>query len=177
MDTDSLIRFACVTTPGMDREGIAFPYLQAIEKTGLGVRVMPIGAMHFGMAPWNLVSHLFMTALKTRFINVVAIEPGTSLGTAISSAQFGHAGSGGQVAYQPPLALSGLFTVGIPNVAIMSGVTMPAGKEIDSLKHYTAVICVVASGVRDLGKLGIKAVSIPAESDSLSRLFSGMMPA
>lgn len=161
----------------MDREGIAFPYLQAIDGTGLGVRVMPIGAMHFGMTPWNLVSHLFMTALKTRFINVVAIEPGTSLGAPISSSQFGRAGSGEEAAYQPSLALSGLFTVGIPNVAIISGVTMPKDKEIDSLRHYTAVVCCTDSGVQDLGKLGVKAVKIPAESDQLSRLFSGMMPA
>jgi hypothetical protein len=176
VDTDSLIRFACVTTPGVDTGSVAFSYLQAVDATGLGVRVMPIGAMHFGMEPWSIVSNLFMTALKARFINVVAIEPGIPMGAPISTAQFGHAGGGAATVYEPPLALSALFTVGIPNVAILSGNTMPEGKEVDSLKHYTTVICPTKAGVKALSELGVKAVEISPNPDQLSRLFSGMTP-
>ena len=178
METDSLIRFACVTIPSMDPEGIAFSYLKAIEGTGLGVRIMPIGVMHFGIPPWNAVPHLFLTALKTRYINVVCAEPGLRLGAAISAAQFSVPGNGDEAAYEPPTALSGLFTVGIPNVAILSGKTLPEGKELESLKHYTAVVCPGDEGAGALAKAGVRSVvRIPPESDQLSRLFSGMTPA
>lgn len=159
----------------MDSAGIAIPYLQAIEGTGLGVRVMSIGGMQFGVPPWDDVSHLFITALKNRFINVVCIEPGMPLGAVISASQF--SGANNAIAYEPPLALNGLLTVGIPNIAIISGSIPPAGKELESLKHYTAVICPTTEGTKEIVSLGIKAITIPPESDQLSRLFSGMNPA
>jgi len=176
VDTESLIRFACVTTPGVDTGNVAFPYLKAADGTGLGVRVMPIGAMHFGMEPWTQLSYLFVTALAARFINVVAIEPGLPMGAAVSTAQFGHARAGNEVAYEPDLALNALFTVGIPNVAILSGEKMPEGKEIEALKHYTEVICPTMEGSNALQELGIKNTPIPPDPDLLSRLFSGMKP-
>ena len=181
-DSDAQIRFACMTRPGV--LNTAFIYLQAIEGTGLGVRVMPLGAVHFGIAPWNLVSHLFLTTLGTRFINVVAVEPGTMLGERFQATQLVMTPQGvvdttprGAGFYEPPLALCGLFTVGIPNVAILSGDVMPEGKEIDSLKHYTAVLCPHEEGSLALDKLGIPTVTIPPDADQLSLLFSGMNPA
>jgi hypothetical protein len=177
MESDSLIRFACVTMPSVDRGGITFPYLKAIEGTGLGVRIMPIGMARFDTAPWSGVSHLFLTALKTRYINVVCVEPGVMLGAAVSAAQFSAPGNGDAAAYDPPTAISGLFTVGIPNVAILSGKGMPEAKELESLKHYTAVVCPTPEGANALTNLGINTFTVEPESDQLSRLFSGMTPA
>jgi hypothetical protein len=168
---DSLIRFACVTLPQMDTAGIAFDYCEAAAKTGLGVRIMPIGVMHFGIEPWNRVSNLFLTPLKTRFINVVCIEPGVNIPTA----QFGW-DEGKDAAYEAPLALTGLMTVGIPNVAIVSGLKLPEGKELEALKLYTEVICPTREGSDALQAVGVKSTPIPADPDLLSRLFSGMMP-
>ena len=155
---------------------MAFPYLKAIEGTGLGVRVMSIGAMHFGVEPWCGVSHLFMSALKARFINVVAIEPGLPMGASITTEQFGSQGSGDSTVYEPQLALSALFTVGVPNVAILSGKTMPGAKEIEALKQYDGVICPDEKGVIALDGLGVASTMIPPESDRLSNLFSAMTP-
>jgi hypothetical protein len=176
MESDSLIRFACVTTPLMDTGGIAFSYLKAIEGTGLGVRIMAVGMARFDTPPWNQVSHLFITALKTRYINVVCVEPGVTLGGSVSAAQFSMGNKDG-AGYDPPLAISGLFTVGIPNVAILTGKVLPEGKELESLKHYDVVICPTGKETLDLDKLGIKALVLEPESDQLSKLFSGMTPA
>jgi hypothetical protein len=155
---------------------VAFPYLKAVEGTGLGVRVMPIGAMHFGMKPWDGVWHLFTEPLKARYINVVAIEPGLPMGAAITTAQFGSPGSDDNTVYEPQLALSGLFTVGVPNVAILSGNTMPGEKEIEALKRYDEVICPDEKGEAALYKVGVISAMIPPESDLLSHLFSAMTP-
>jgi hypothetical protein len=185
----------------MDSAGIGFPYCEAMAATGLGVRIMPIGVMHFGIEPWNRVSHLFLTSLKTRFINVVCIEPGVPLGNPISTGQFsGKANE--EAAYEPPNAITGLFTVGekrqvswlqrvwhairggsgkaatsIPNVAILSGDILPEGKELEALKHYNVVICPTKEGSDALATVGLKTMVIGPDSDQLSRLFSGMMPA
>ena len=172
---DSLVRFACVTLPQMDTVNIAFDYCEAVADTGLGVRIMPIGVMHFGLEPWNRVSHLFLTALKTRYINMVCIEPGVPVGNNISVAQFGMR-TDEESAYEPPLALSGLMTVGVPNVAILSGLNMPEGKELEALKHYTAVVCPSEQGTEALKKVGVKSMTIPPDPDRISKLLSGMMP-
>jgi len=160
----------------MDSEGLAFPYLEAVDKTGLGVRVMPIGVVPFGMHPWDKVPHVFMTALKMRFINVVCIPPGVALGATISTAQFGNSQGGDGVAYEPAMAIPGLYTVGVPNVAILEGTNIMVDKEIESLKVYDAVICPTGEGAQKLVSHGIKAVQIGPDPTLLARLFSGMNP-
>ena len=120
MEHEALIRYACVTSPGMDSDGLAFPYLEAILGTGLGVRLMPVGLVALWLPPWNQVPQVFVSALRTRFINVMCVPAGLSIGAPVSAAQFGNEAAEG-AAYEPPLAMHGLFTVGIPNVAIVSG--------------------------------------------------------
>jgi hypothetical protein len=162
----------------MDKEELAFSYLEAIIGTGLGVRVMPVGVVAMWLAPWNKVPQVFMSALKVRFINVVCVPAGITMGAAISVAQFGNeSASQEQVAYEPPTAIHGLYTVGIPNVIIMSGEEELKPKDIEVLKLYSAVICPTSKGSKALGRRGVPAVTIPPESDQLSRLFSGMNPA
>lgn len=177
MENEALIRYACLTSPGMDTEGLAFPYLKALDETRLGVRVMPVGMVAMWLEPWNQLPHVFMSALKMRFINVVCVPPGVSLGMPISVAQFGN-GSGTQegAVYKPDMAISGLYTVGIPNVAVLAGTGALEHKEVESLKIYDAVVCPTTEGSAALEAQGIKAVTIPPEPGKLSRLFSGMNP-
>lgn len=157
MNREALIRFCCVTDAQNDSEQIAFPYLEAIEGTGLGARVMPLGAMHFAVAPWSALGHLFISALRPRFINVVCVPPGLPL---------------------PPqgdqTALSGLFTLGIPNIAITTGAGPYTAKEAKMLKMYNRVIVPDGSEATELRTIGIPFEEIPPEAEPLSLLFSGI---
>lgn len=178
MTNEAIIRYACVTIPGMDQEKISVAYLQALDETGLGVRLMPIGMVTAWSPPWNDYPHVFTSALKTRYINVVCVPPGVPLGAPVSPAQFGHGRSTGQeqvAAYEPDSALVGLFTVGIPNVAIIAGESECTDKEVESLKHYNAVVCPTEKGTENMRALGVKnAICIPPDSLMLSRLLSGI---
>jgi hypothetical protein len=139
--------------------------------------------MHFGIEPWNRVSPLFLTTLKTRFINVVCVEPGTKLGERFQATRIVMTPQGPMndtpddaAVYEPPMAISGLYTVGIPNIAILSGKTMPDDKELETLKRYDTVICADIQASLALDKLGVKSAVISPEPDQLSRVFSGMTP-
>jgi len=156
----------------MDADGLAFPYLEAILGTGLGVRLMPVGLVALWLSPWNQVPEVFVSALRTRFINVLCVPAGLKVGATVSAAQFGNEAAKG-AAYEPPLAMQGLFTVGVPNVAIVRASEFDP-KEISTLKKCTAVVCPTKEDADALGICGVKAVVIPPESDQLSRLFSGM---
>lgn len=177
MEKEALIRYACVTSPGMDSDGLAWPYLEAAIATGLGVRVMPIGLAAMWLAPWNGVPQVFLSALKTRFINVVCVPAGLAMGAPVSAAQFGNAKASEEAAYKPPMALHGLFTVGIPNVAILPDAERLSQTELETLKLYTEVICPSSEGVTALKTQGVRAVEVPPDPRRLAKLFSGMNPA
>lgn len=157
----------------MDADGLAFPYLEAILGTGLGVRLMPVGMVALWLPPWNQVPQAFVSTLSTHFINVMCVPAGLKVGATVSAAQFGNEEAQG-AAYEPPLALHGLFTVGVPNVAIVPGDAGFDPKEIATLKKCTGVVCPTEEGAANLLSLGIQATVIPPESDQLSSLFSGM---
>lgn len=159
----------------MDSEKLGFSYLKACLDTGLGVRVMPIGMVRFDIEPWCRVPHAFMPSLKADYINVVCAPPGIPMGAAVSATQFGNeqAKQEGAV-YEPPTALSGLFTVGVANIAILTGKGEISPKELEALKLYESVVCPTEEGAEELAAQGVRAVSIPPESDQLSELFSGM---
>jgi hypothetical protein len=156
--SEALIRFSCVVAPGGDPENIAFPYLAAIDLTGVGVRVMPLGPFQFGQPPWDRLSHLFLAPLGLRFINVVCAPACYSLSGDSTS------------------AITGLLTIGIPNVAIMSGTGNYCSKEFAALAKYDRVICPTEEGTRRLCQEGVPCARIPAEPEKLSRLFSGIKP-
>jgi hypothetical protein len=160
----------------MDQEGLAFPYLEAAIGTGLGVRVMPVGLVAMWLAPWNKVPAVFMSALATRFINVVCVPAGITMGAPVSIAQFGRGEQGPAQgpAYEPLAALHGLFTVGIPNVAIVKDGKGLTPKELETLKIYTSVVCPTKKGAEELRTKGVRTMVVPPESDQLSSLFSGM---
>lgn len=175
METEALIRYACVTAEGMDVDSgaLTLPYLRAFMGTQLGVRVMPIGMVAMWHDPWNKVPQVFTSALKTRFINVVCVPPGLKMGGKVSVGQFGS-DRGSQTAYEPPTAIPGLLTVGIPNVAILTGDKDLQQKEVDSLKLYTEVLCPTKHGADTLIEQGVKAIQVPPHSESLLKLISGI---
>ena len=137
----------------MDSAGIAFPYLKSIEATGLGVRITPIGIMHFGLEPWNHVVELFVTPVEDRYINVVCAPPRLYLGGAMTKQQLAEPPGSvpknepsvdrSGVVYKPTTALDGLLTRGMRNVAILTiqNGLLPLEIEVEKLKQYDAVIC------------------------------------
>lgn len=179
MEKEALIRYLCVTLPGVDPSGIAFDYLKSIEATGLGVRVWSLGATNFGVKPWTEVSHLFLTPLGGRYINVVCAPPGLQLGSEASAATLsGDPRASHETVYKPDTALVACYTVGVTNVAIL---TLAAGrklseKEIETLKLYNAVVCPDAETAAELAGHQITSMQIPPNQDQLLRLFSGMTP-
>ncbi len=161
----------------MDQGNLAYPYLKAIDNTGLGVRIMPIGLALFDRAPWNGVPHVFMSALRTRYINVVCAPPGVRLGAAITAAQFADNSQGGdKVVYEPDTMISGLLTVGIPNVAIVDGEGDFSEKELKALCLYDRVICPTPEGTTALCKQGVPSATVEPNPSKLSSLFSGITP-
>lgn len=160
----------------MDSEGLAFPYLRAILETGLGVRLMPVGLALFDRPPWNSVSQVFTSTLKARFINVVCVPPGLSMGAPVSAAQFGNQAAEG-AAYKPDTAISGLYTVGVPNVVIVDGEADISDKELESLCLYSRVLCPTQGGTSALCKQGVPAATVAPAPGPLSGVFSGITPA
>jgi hypothetical protein len=162
VDNEALIRYVCVTDDHRDAEKIAFPYLEAIEGTGLGARVMPLGAMHFAVPPWNALGHLFLSALRTRFVNVVCVPAGTPL--------VGR----GPAHEEASTAIDGLYTVGIPNVCITTGLGEYNPRELRALQLYNEVVVPDEEGSVVLASKGVDSMVVPPESGALSRFFSGI---
>jgi hypothetical protein len=181
----------------MDSKTHAFDYLRAIDELGLGVRVMPVGMARFDVPPWNEVSHTFVSPIGTDYINVVCVPSGVKLGAPVSMAQFGpgtepFSSIGGQGnVYEPEGAIAGLYTVGVPNVAILVDKDFTPG-ELDALRLYDMVVCPSPelmiplrqdpwwrrwTPLRWVIKRKLVPMIPPTDPDQLSRLFSGMTPA
>lgn len=190
--SEASIRYACLTSPGMDA-GIAFRYLKAIDDTGLGVRIMPVGLALFDRLPWSEMPHVFTASISDPFINVVCVPLRVTLGAPASAEQFALpdedqdlaiAGDGlGEGSYEPETAIKGLHTDNVFNVAIVDG-TSPMGKaELTALSEedrfalccYSRVICSTPEGTTALCKRGVPAVTISPESDKLAKLFADFL--
>lgn len=171
------IRYACPTSPGMDKGGLAFQYLQILMETGLGVRIMPIGVALFDRAPWDEVPEVFTNALDTEYINVVCAPPGLTLGANISAAQFGNDKASEDPAYKPTTAIAGLYTIGVPNIAILDGKGDFEPEELEALKKYSKVMCSTLEGIQNLFEQGGVFASVIDEPKEILSLFSDMFPA
>lgn len=198
--SEASIRYACITSPGMD-SGIAFPYLKAIDDTGLGVRIMPIGLALFDRLPWSEISHVFTTSISDPFINVVCVPLRVTLGAPVSAAKFVEdnledseaalapesmrieAPGNVEGGYEPETAIVGLHTDNVFNVIIVDGTT-PMGKaellvlgeeECLALCRYSRVICSTHEATTILCKHGVPAATIPPESDKLAKLFADFL--
>lgn len=159
----ALVRYACVMR-SLDKEGVGVPYLRALDGSGVGVHVLPVGAIQFTVPPWDEFQHLFVTSLQDRFINVVCCPPGCPLPGRYLPTE------------KPPSAISGFFTVGVINVAIC-GPGDYSTEEVEKLKLYNRVICPTEDVTKALEKRGVLARTIPPDPKKLSSLFSAMTAA
>lgn len=189
------IRFFCLVVPG---GGLGFDYLEALAKTSLGVVANPIGAAYFATAPWSTASHLFMPReLVKSYVNVVAAPPGYLMGRSLratdvkapprlpgageetrpfaaSAPQAGDPNA--ELVYEPQTALSGLYTVGVPNIAItMPRPRPPEDHEVRALCQYDAVISPTSEDAAALRHLGITAFSVSPNAEPLEQIVREVM--
>lgn len=173
--------------------GIAFSYLKAIDATGLGVRIMPIGLALFDRPPWSEMPQVFTASISEPFINVVCVPLGVTLGAPVSAAKFVEDNLEDSEAalapesmrievpvnveggYVPETAIKGLHTDNVFNVAIVDGISPPSEEDAFALCRYSRVICPTHEGTTVLCKQGVPAATIPPESDKLAKLFADFL--
>jgi hypothetical protein len=166
---------------------LGFDYLDAFDKTALGVLACPIGMAYFAAEPWSDVGRLFMGRPAARYVNVVCAPPNLLMGQRLRASDAPVLGSDGEVRaipsgktesiiYEPQTALAGLYTVGVPNVAItMARPRPPEDHEIRALAQYDAVLCPSSSGTEELQRLGVVAMHVPADAEQLKRLVGWLL--
>lgn len=148
-------------------------YLDLLIATGLGVKTVPIsGAIDLaaytpdGRAASELTPEQLATyairPMADRYVNVVECQTGTRRGTrvvkvsdfedsGVLSVPLADEGRGAQrgdeVVFQPAMAFEALYTLGVPNVALVTGIgPAPASSppvspaEASALRRYDAVI-------------------------------------
>lgn len=157
------IRYFCIVG-----NQVAFEYLGAISTSISGVSAAPIGPMFLYVPPWNAYAKLFGREVGMKFVNIVCALPGLSLGARVV---FDEDRDG--TSYEPDTAFSGLYTVGVPNVAIVAGVN--GQKEAaEVLNLYNLVVCPTSDIKQALDRDGIGA-EVVAPGDFLDRI-ADMIP-
>lgn len=142
-----MIRFYGLLAPGPHGER-TFAYATALAAQHR-LRVLPIGMAMVPLGRWN---HLFAEPVLAPYVNVVCAPARFPLGVAMTMASSAlppelakvagppRPARGTPVAYEPQTALSGLLTVGCPNVAITAAHPAPDAHDLRSLARYDAVI-------------------------------------
>jgi hypothetical protein len=194
---DAAIRYFCLVLPNGGAQ-LGLEYLKALDATGLGVAAQPIGPAFLMAAGWIEVNHLFnYRPIAPRHVNVVVAPPNLLMGRRLNvtdvkapgrlpapgeetrpfalSAPQAPEGSDEPI-YEPQTALGGLFTVGVPNVAI----TMPRPKppedhEVRALCQYDAVLAPTADDASALRHLGIIAFHVPADPAQLGKIMTWVL--
>lgn len=200
---DAVIRYFCLVLPNGGAQ-LGYDYLDALDRTGLGVAAQPIGPAFFMVEPWIKLNHLFAAStIAPRYVNVVCAPPNLLMGKrlqvtdvkapgrlpapgeetrpfALSATPRAVRQTPGQVeedaVYEPQTALGGLFTVGVPNIAI----TMPRPKppdeaEVRALNQYDAVIAPSSEDAAALRHLGIDAFHLPPDPKPLKRILDWVL--
>lgn len=189
-----MIRFFCVVNEGAEGD-LGYSYLRAFEATGRTLRAIPIGAAGVSDEDrWDDLGALFLTPVAAPFINVVCAPPGLHLGTRTpldlsreedlpAELRSVLGGPARQVratpglVYQPQTALSGLMTIGCPNVAILQSRPTPDDHEIRVLARYDRVVCPTPADALVLIEHGVKAMYLPPRADLLARLLEDLCSA
>jgi hypothetical protein len=199
--SDAAVRFFCLMLPN-GGAGLGYAYLEAFDQTGLGVKACPIGPAYLGADPWPKYAHLiFIGQVARSFVNVVVAPPNLLMGTRLRATDVkppNHLPTAGEetapfalsagtpatpaaaaeeVVYEPQTALGGLYTVGVPNIAI----TLPRPKppedhEVRALAQYDAILCPTDADATALRHLGLVAFNVPPEPGQLARIVSWLLP-
>lgn len=169
------VRYYCIVAPSRPGEALlGFDYLEAIDGSGVGVRACPIGAAFLMDKPWIDLLHLFSgEAPKDNYVNVVCAPIGCLLGSATSGVDFAGPKGSPDVVYRPQTALAGLYTVGVPNVAI----TLPHEDDADlqALQQYDFVLCPSDNYVEAFHDIGVTAHHVPPDPGQLGKLFAALL--
>ncbi len=175
------LRFFCCVAPGPVGE-VPLRYLEALVGTGIPTLTAPIGLAFMGvMGPrWQALSHTFTTELVEPYVNIVCAPPGLLMGSpirasdmqmsaseraelisdglALPPAPAEHGEDADEIVYVPHTALAGLYTVGVPNIAITDTRPKPPdANEIRALAQYNRVVCSNTKDVVALRALGVDA--------------------
>jgi hypothetical protein len=162
---------------------LEYDYLLALHETGLGVRVLPVGAGHFqmpntaGWRRWRDLQEVFSGPLSVHYINVVCARPGVDLGRPLTRRDVAPPTADvkdNNLVYAPKTCLTGLLTVGVPNVAITVAAPLPTADEARALHRYDAVIAPTGEHTDALLPLVDKCACIPPEPEQLHDLFTGI---
>ena len=80
---DAKIRYFCLVLPNGGGQ-MGYSYLEALDRTLLGVRACPIGPCYLQAEPWVSMAHLFLIGQVDKvFVNVVCAPPNLLMGTAL----------------------------------------------------------------------------------------------
>jgi hypothetical protein len=196
--SDARIRFWCLVLP-TDGLQLGAEYLAAIDATRLGVRACPIGPAFLMAGLWPKFQNLFLGVFDVAktYVNIVCAPPNLLMGTTLRAADVmpnrdeksrliqgpklplaeGTKIEPHEPIYKAQTALAGLYTVGVPNVAItMARPKPPDEHEIAALLKYDAVLAPSDKDADDLGMLGVPAIYLPAEPDRLRAFLSLLLP-
>jgi hypothetical protein len=175
---------------------LGFDYLEALSKTGLGVAACPIGPAYLNAEPWSKVTQLFTPhPVAKDYVNIVVAPPNLFMGMRLRAVDVtppSHLPFPGEeiapavpqridpsseVIYEPQTALSGLYTIGVPNIAVtLAWPKPPEDHEIRALAQYDAVFAPTAEDALALRALGVLAMHIPPDTDQLARILSWLLP-
>lgn len=168
MTAPARVRYHCLAVPG-DAPTLGFDVLAALRRAGISVRALSIGPAFLAWPPWNEHLEVFQAELAPRFVNVVCAPPGLWLGSPMRASE-DHGKKSEILAsdriYRPPTALTGLHTVGVPNVAVtMPKPRPPDDHELVALRLYDRILCPSTDGTAELRALGLENVerALPTE--------------
>jgi len=119
------IRYFCIVG-----NPVSFEYLKELSGSIYGLSVAPIGPMFLHVPPWNAYAKFFGKEVNAKFVNIVCAMPGIPFGANMMPGS----------TYEPDTVFSSLYTIGVPNVAIVSGVN--GHEEAASvLNLYDRILC------------------------------------
>lgn len=159
------LRYYCQVTPGADTE---YAYLRCLEGLGHGVRLLPIGTAYLQVPNipewrrWLEYAELLVAPMAMPYLNVVCSRPNVTLGVRMTGADFLPGAGSDEIVYDPSTAFGGLYTDGVPNIAIVSqGAKPPSEREIAALSRYELLACPTIEDSQALCDLGLSAEAIP----------------
>lgn len=175
-DEPSLIRYYFDAEVTDESIVTGLSYLEAMAAAKLRVKPCPIGGA-FLEGRWSKLMPLFTAPMPgARYVNVVCAGYGRSLGSPMRADHCDprrgvRTAALGEEVYRPKTAFTGLYTVGVPNVAIVVGETRAEDEEIEALCRYTAVFTSTEVAADDLRHRGVSPVTkMRPDPYELSRL-------
>lgn len=152
-----MVRFFCVVGPeGMAVADAGHAFLRALVDANIKVRALTIGpgGLFTSERRWYELGSAFTTLMSIPYVNVVCGTAGELLGQATPASTFAKSqdlpeelrrllgpmadSKSADVEYVPQTVFAGLYTVGVKNVAIVTG--SPDARELAALGKYDLVL-------------------------------------